>query len=346
MKVDIYTSLDGFALLRNEWNDLLCRSVTDVIFLTWEWQHTWWTTYACGELLLISVRDDDGRLIGIAPWFIQERDGERIIRTVGCVDVTDYVDVIADREAVHQVLAQLAASLRALADRFDRINLCNIPEASLTYRLFPDQLRLCGFEADMILQEVCPVIHLPSTWDDYLAMLDKKQRHELRRKIRRAENEVRIRYYTLTSDTDFDIAVEKFLTLMAESQPAKAEFLADQQNAQFFRRILRVVHERGWLRLSFLDMNDVPTAAYCCFDYNREIQVYNSGLRPDHCAHLSPGIVLLCYDIQQAIESGHVLFDFLRGNEAYKYRMGAQDTRIYKLIARLATEINHSTTVR
>jgi hypothetical protein len=53
VKVDIYTSPDGFTLLRDEWNSLLSRSITDVIFLTWEWQYTWWTTYACGELLMM-----------------------------------------------------------------------------------------------------------------------------------------------------------------------------------------------------------------------------------------------------------------------------------------------------
>lgn len=337
VKLDIHTSLDGFEALRAEWNALLNRSITNVIFLTWEWQHTWWTTYQSGDLMVISAREDDGRLVGIAPWFIQNRDGERVVRTIGCVDVTDYVDIIADRDAVGRVLAELARFLRENAARFDRINLCNIPESSPTYRDFPDQLRQHGFEADMILQEVCPVIHLPNTWDDYLAMLDKKQRHELRRKVRRAESEVRVEYYTSDQGRDFETEVEKFLNLMARSQPAKAEFLADAKNEQFLRRMLRVMADLGWLRLSFIDMDGVPTAAYCDFDYNREIQVYNSGLQPDHCAHLSPGIVLLCYNIQHAIESGHVLFDFLRGNEAYKYRMGAQDTRIYKLIGRLGS---------
>jgi len=335
VKLEIYTSFEGFESLRAEWNPLLERSITNVIFLTWEWQSLWWSVYAPGELMLIAIRDDSGRLVGVAPWFIQSRDGERVVRTVGCVDVTDYVDIIADRDLADDVLAELAACLRAQTARFDRINLCNIPEASPTYRNFPDQLRLHGFAADMLLQEVCPVIHLPSSWEDYLAMLDKKQRHELRRKLRRAESEVRVDYYTLDPDRDFQANVEKFLKLMARSQPAKAEFLADEKNERFFRQMLAVMNERGWLRLSFIDMDGVPTAAYCDFDYNREIQVYNSGLEPDYCSHLSPGIVLLCYNIQHAIATGHVLYDFLRGNEAYKYRMGAQDTRIFKLIGRL-----------
>jgi CelD/BcsL family acetyltransferase involved in cellulose biosynthesis len=123
---------------------------------------------------------------------------------------------------------------------------------------------------------------------------------------------------------------------MAASHPSKAEFLRNQDNLRFFKNILPVMHDKGWLRLTFLKCDDTPAAAYCDFDYGRQILVYNSGLLPDAYAHLSPGIVLLAYNIRNAIESGHTIYDFLRGNETYKYRMGAQDTRVYKLVARAA----------
>jgi len=333
VNLTVYTDSAALTTLQPEWNALLARSITNVIFLTWEWQTTWWEAYQAGELWVIAVRDDAGQLVGIAPWFIQNRDGARIVRTIGCVDVTDYVDVIAERTQVNAVFTALGDFLQTEAAKFDRINLCNIPETSLTYRDFPDVLRGRGFAADMILQEVCPVIHLPNDWDAYLAMLDKKQRHEIRRKIRRAESEAKLEYYTVTADHNWKAEVTQFFALMASSQPSKAEFLADERNAAFFHRILTIMFAQSWLRLTMLKVDGIATAAYCDFDYNGEIQVYNSGLLLDHCAHLSPGIVLLCYNIQQAIATGHRLFDFLRGNEAYKYRMGAQDTRVFKLVA-------------
>jgi CelD/BcsL family acetyltransferase involved in cellulose biosynthesis len=121
---------------------------------------------------------------------------------------------------------------------------------------------------------------------------------------------------------------------MAASQPSKAEFLRDPDNLRFFKKILAVTHKNGWLRLSFLKCQDTHVAAYCDFDYKRHILVYNSGLLPDAYASLSPGIVLLAYNIRNAIESGRKIYDFLRGNETYKYRMGGHDTRVYKLVAR------------
>jgi CelD/BcsL family acetyltransferase involved in cellulose biosynthesis len=323
-----------FQELAPEWDELLHRSVTDVIFLTVEWQSTWWESYNAGELLIFTCRDERDRLLGIAPWFIHDLRGERVVRTIGCVDVTDYVDVIVDKAFLQPVLACFAAVLNENSAKFDRINFCNIPEASPTLSVFPELLRSCQFEVDVVLQEVCPVIALPATWDAYLESLDKKQRHEIRRKLRRAESEVDLEIEALTAPADVNTKIDTFLHLMASSQPAKAEFLRDAGNARFFRSIVQAVSERGWLRMSFLKVNGEPAAAYCDFIYRGKVLVYNSGLLIDKYAHLSTGIVLLAQNIRWAIENGYQVFDFLRGNETYKYRMGGQDTRVFKLMAR------------
>jgi CelD/BcsL family acetyltransferase involved in cellulose biosynthesis len=119
---------------------------------------------------------------------------------------------------------------------------------------------------------------------------------------------------------------------MSSSDPQKAEFLADSKNIQFFQQITAVLHQKGWVQLSFLTMNGERVATYLNFDYLGHILVYNSGLMPSH-GDLSPGIVLLAYNIRHAIETGHKIYDFLQGNEAYKYRMGAVDTGVVNLIA-------------
>lgn len=338
MQITVYEDTSAFAALQSVWNDLLRRSTTDVIFLTWEWQSTWWNTYEAGELLIVAVENDEGRVVGIAPWFVHRLEGERVLRTIGCVDVTDYVDIIVDRFAVTSVQIALADFLSRNRERFDRVNLCNIPETSPTAQFMPDLLRQRRFDSDLQLQEVCPVIHLPSDWEEYLSMLDKKQRHELRRKLRRAESEAKLDYTVYDSTRGpvelTDTTLMEFMDLMAASQPAKAEFLAVPANREFLVRILRETARNGWLRLSFLSADGQLAAAYADFIYDNHVQVYNSGLDLSFASHLSLGIVLLAYNIQDAIQRGIQVFNFLRGNETYKYRMGATDTRIYKLVAR------------
>ena len=47
---------------------------------------------------------------------------------------------------------------------------------------------------------------------------------------------------------------------------------------------------------------------------------------------LAPGMVLVAEDIRQAIEEGCDVFDFLKGDYAYKYRFGAVPRRIRRLV--------------
>lgn len=333
MKLSVYRESSVFEDLKAEWNDLLHHSTSDTIFCTWEWQSTWWNAYSAGDLLVMTCRADDGRLLGIGSWFVETRDGERVVRTIGCVDVTDYVDVIAHRDHVQPVTAHLISALAQHHADYDRINLCNIPEASPTLAHVPDQLRAQGYEVEVVFQEVCPVIALPGDWEAYLGTLDKKQRHEIRRKLRRAESEAQLEWYVVDSSRDFNAELEQFLTLMRASHPEKARFLDNPKNTAFFQQIAPLMHQCGWLKLSFLKIDGTASASYFDFDYNNRILVYNSGLLPQEHAHLSPGIVLLSYNIRHAIESGREVFDFLRGNEIYKYRMGGQDTKVFKLKA-------------
>lgn len=336
MKLTAYNHIALFDELRSEWNELVERSIANRVFSTWEWQSTWWQAYQPGNLWVITCRDDHDRLLGIAPWFIETNPTHgRVVRSIGCVEVTDYLDIIADSAHSETVLAEIAAFAAQHSQQFDMIDLCNLPEYSPALQQFPDHLRAQHFDVTIKQQEVCPIITLPSEWDAYLEGLDKKQRHELRRKIRRAEGaDEKVTWYIVNQSHDLNQEIDRFLHLMASSQAEKATFLQDQQNLAFFKRIVPIAFERGWLQMSFLTINDEAAAAYINFIYNGHVLVYNSGLLPDRYGHLSPGIVLLAYNIQYAIQHGQKVFDFLRGDENYKYRMGGQDTRVFMLIAR------------
>jgi CelD/BcsL family acetyltransferase involved in cellulose biosynthesis len=324
-----------FETLRSEWNELLHRSTSDRVFSTWEWQSSWWDAYQPGDLWVLTYRDDEGRLMGIAPWFIQNHpELGRVVRSIGCIEVTDYLDIIVDKEQVETVLEAFATYTAFHHERYDRIDLCNLPEGQPGQAIFPAILSRHGFDTIVKVQEVCPIIQLPSSWDDYLNSLDKKQRHELRRKLRRTEGAAEmVDWYIVGERHNLEDEIEQFLQLMSASHPDKASFLQDPQNENFFRKIVPIAYRNHWLQLSFLTVNGERAAAYLNFVYNGRVLVYNSGLLSDKYGQLSAGIVLLARNIQHAIEAGYSIFDFLRGNEIYKYRMGAQDTRVYMLQA-------------
>jgi CelD/BcsL family acetyltransferase involved in cellulose biosynthesis len=181
------------------------------------------------------------------------------------------------------------------------------------------------------VEDVCPVIQLPDTWDEYLMMLSGKQRHEVRRKLRRATAEANTRFYIVESEQELQDQMQTFIDLHQKSAPEKDQFM-DPQMQGFFFEVTKVLQEQGWLQLAFVEMDGYKAAALLNFDYAGAILVYNSGYDPLQFRHLSPGIIVTARCIELAIELGRTKFDFLRGDEVYKYRFGAQDTKVRRLL--------------
>jgi CelD/BcsL family acetyltransferase involved in cellulose biosynthesis len=333
MRIEAHFETGGFWALKPEWNPLVHRSCCDTLFLTWEWQSTWWKHLGEGRLQLLGFRaDEDGRLVGIAPLFhAQADDGKAVLYLNGCRDVSDYLDLIIEvgqEEAVYQALLEY---LENEAPPWDLVDLCNIPQNSQTFVQLQEMAQAQGLQTLIEVEDVCPIIDLPSTWDDYLMMLDKKQRHEVRRKLRKSDNEADTRFIIVGPDHDLQTEMQNFIDLHQKSAPEKDAFM-DPQMQGFFFDVAQVLQAQGWLQLAFVQMDGQKAASLLNFDYGGAVLVYNSGYDPDQFSHLSPGIVVTARCIEHAIALGRSKFDFLRGDEVYKYRFGAQDTKVRRLL--------------
>ena len=330
----VYQDAAAFDELKSEWNRLLARAPMNCIFYTWEWQSTWWDAYQPGELLILVCRED-GQLLGIAPLFVTESEQGRSVQIIGCVDVTDYLDFIIDAARLQDVLTVFADYFADHRAAFDLLDFCNIPQHSPTQSILPALLEMRGFDASVTQQEVCPIIELPQNWSGYLGSLDKKQRHEVRRKLRRIHGAAGpIDWYIVNGSHHLPQEIDQFMRLMAASDPQKEQFLQNVSNVKFFKNIVPLAQKCGWLQMNFLTVGAERAAAYINFVYENRVLVYNSGLNHQEYGQLSPGIVLLAYNIQYAIEQGYQIYDFLRGGETYKYRMGGRDTAVMNLIAK------------
>jgi len=332
MRIEVHFESGGFSALKPEWNALLHRSCFDTLFLTWEWQSTWWKHLGRGELLLLGFRaDDDGRLIGIAPLFAAKQDGKSILSVVGCRDVSDYVDLIIEVGQEDIVYEALLDYLETEVTDWDLMDLCNIPQSSQTFTRLRELAEARSYTTLVEIEEVCPIIDLPATWDDYLMSINKKQRHEVRRKLRKADNEADTQFIIVGSEHNVETEMRTFIELHQKSAPDKDEFM-DPKMQGFFLDVAQVLHEQGWLQLTFVEMDGQKAASLLNFDYGGDILVYNSGYDPAQFRHLSPGIIVTARCIEHAINLGRTKFDFLRGDEVYKYRFGAQDTEIRRLL--------------
>jgi CelD/BcsL family acetyltransferase involved in cellulose biosynthesis len=323
MKVEALARFDGLDPAR--WNALVERSATGSVFLTWHWQTAWIAAFLDERpLQILTVIDADGAMAGALPLY---EDTPGRWRIVGGEDVSDYLDLIAEpgvEAAVWEALCEHRAGERATWD------LRGIRPGSPSLECLPAVAAAHGLAAEMHVEERCPVLPLPATWDEYLHRLSGKDRHELRRKMRKLEAElpaVTVRAHA--SVEGWDEAMSAFLALHRASRTGKARFM-DERMERFFRAALQQLVAAGWLRVWFLDSAGTPVASFLCVEYGETVGLYNSGFDPAH-AKLAPGIVLLGHVIADAISRGVPVFDFLRGEEPYKYSFGPAPRDLFRV---------------
>lgn len=131
-------------------------------------------------------------------------------------------------------------------------------------------------------------------------------------------------------DIGLEPALTAFLGLLQASGEHKREFLTPEVR-EFFTRISRRFQERGWLRIQLLEAQGEVLAGIYGFTEGAVWHLYNSGYDPNH-GSLSPGLLCVAEGIRAAIQEGCTRADMLRGNEPYKYRLGAADWPLQRLL--------------
>lgn len=320
--------------LTREWTSLLQENALQVPFLEFEYQKIWWETRGGGEWpdarLMLITASEESQLVGIAPLFLTRLDdGTTALLNIGSIEVSDYLDLLVRPSAREEFVSGLLDFIRAQKiDRLETINMYNLQDSSPTLPVLQKLAEAKGLSLTVEKLQHCPHIPLPGDWETYLAGIDKKQRHEIRRKMRRAEeSETAVRWYFVTDASTLDAEVDAFLELMKNDND-KDVFLRPAMQ-DFLRRLVRYAFDCQCLQLAFLEVGGEKAAAYLSFDYHNHIWVYNSGLNREF-QNLSPGWVLLGHLLQWAMQNGRTEFDFMRGDEDYKYRFGAVDRFIVR----------------
>jgi CelD/BcsL family acetyltransferase involved in cellulose biosynthesis len=323
MKVSIRDRLE--AVGAPAWDALVSASRLRSPFLSWTWQSEWVRTFADDRRLEIRcVEDGGGDLVAILPLY-ETPTGS--LQMIGGADVSDYLDLIAVQGREEEAWMALLQSRTAERVEWE---LHAVPEASPTVAVLPPLAAACGLAVLATVEERCPVLALPSSWETYLARLSGKHRHELQRKMRRLERDAPDAHPScVATPAEISARLGDFLALHRASRVGKARFM-DERMERFFRVALTAFARRGAARLWFLDTASGPIAAFVTIEWDGTVGLYNSGFSPDR-ATLSPGVVLLAQLIRDAIAGGRAKFDFLRGEERYKYEFEPVAEAVYRV---------------
>lgn len=327
MPVRRVTSIEEFRNLQPVWDDILDSCPQKSVFLTFEWFLSWWNNLSEDHSLEVLVfGDQENRPFGIAPLM---RKGDTL-SFMASHEVTDYCDFIIAEEREKFFFKRFFCFLKETFPEINRLELMNIKESSATLVILPGLASELGCTFKQKLNEVAPVLRLPLAYEEYLSLLGRKDRHELRRKLRRLESLPDVRVEKVTRPENFDSGLDIFIQLHRSSSPAKAEFWEKTGMISFFKEMASRLAEKHWSELAILFSGNHVLGALLSFPYFDEVHLYNVTYNQAY-KRFSPGYYLFHESIRQAIVENKKEVDFLRGKEKYKYDFGAQDSKIWSL---------------
>ncbi|MSQ37778.1 MAG: GNAT family N-acetyltransferase [Chloroflexi bacterium] len=304
--------------LATVWSALAASRARPSIFLTPEW------------LSVARAHDPNTALtlaVGESGIIAASRGADGTVR-FGGGDLTDEHDILAAAGTERQVAEAFA---RWLAANAARVDLEFVPEDVPTLDVVAETLGAAGFTVERSRQVTAPRLPLNGDFDAYVQSLDKKERHELRRKMRRLESAGAARF-RFASDAERPAVLDRFFALHRLSRGDKAEFMTEA-NEHFFRDIAEALAPLGRLRLGVVSLDGADVAVLFAFAYAGTLALYNAAYDPG-LASLSIGIASHAWAIRAAtLEGGFHTYDLLRGDEPYKYDLGAKDLWLERLVA-------------
>ena len=311
--------------VESTWSKIMTECYVNTIFITPQWQGIWWNRFKSDIKPSIQVLTSGGNAIGVLPLLLENKEATFI----GDSDVYDYMDFPIVQGYGEQFFSMAWDYLSEMG--WDTLRLESIPENSPTLEYLPEVARNNGFNVELHNSDTTPCMDLPGSWEDYLSGLRKKDRHELRRKLRRLESNSEFKQYAVEiKDESVREDMDEFFRLMALSRDDKSDFLT-QENKEFFVDLALNFSESGKYKLFFMEIDGVRVASCICFDYDETYLLYNSGYDPEKSS-LSVGLLNKALTIQEAISQDIKEYNFLRGTERYKYHLGASDRAVFDLI--------------
>ncbi len=288
------------------------------------WLKAWWDIFGeewTQSILTVKYKDE---LIGVAPLMIR---GEKA-RVIGSSNVCDYSDFIAAPSREIEVLETVLTYLGG--EGVSTLDLGPLREDSSLFISLPRAIHKLGLEVTTDLEDVSVEFDLPPTWDMYMESLSGKQRHEIRRKIRRLNGTGRVSYRIINDERAALKEIDTFLELFVSNRSDKASFMTDQM-ISYFRSLTEAMAGHNILKLFFMDLDSSPVASTMCFDYKSTFYLYNNGY--DAAYHsLSVGLLTKVFTIRDSINNKMVRYNFLKGGEPYKFHLGGESVNLYRCV--------------
>jgi CelD/BcsL family acetyltransferase involved in cellulose biosynthesis len=317
-------SFDDFLGSRHAWNALAASTPFPCVFQTWEWTYCWWKHFGSelSHLPLFVHRDD--QLVAILPLArYPQRLGacwQRRCDLTGTVELaTDHVDVLCTEANAASALRAIGTWLDAPESSWDVIRLALVTSESLLYRHAAELTAEHRFRIHREQRSTAPYLAITGSFEQYMATQNKRHRYQINTPAKRLVEQHGVRYVPCSPAT-FEAGLETLFRLHASRARQKqiTSTFSGSKVISFHREFTSLAAEQGWVWLRLLETPDTALAASYAFVYGQRVFDYQLGI-DSRWEKLSPGTAITREAIAEAHRCGHLEYNFLQGNEAYKY---------------------------
>lgn len=318
----------GFRALEGAWRALYDRLPLASPFQSWEWAQAWWRHLGRGVPFILTAHAG-GRLVGLLALNLRRYRGLPLRRlTFLGAPEADYQDLLAEPAHAETCAGAFLAHLQRAREAWDILDLPDVPEQSPLVRV----PREPGMRLLIAQHRVCPYLPLPGTWDALKGRLSKNLRSAIERKLRKLERDHEAAFERVSGERVLP-ALESLFELHDHrwQERGLSGAFHDERVRAFHRELAPLLDRAGVLRLHRLAAYDSTYAVFYCFARGERVYYYLSGFSTV-LERYSPGQLTLQHAIRSAIGEGAREFDFLRGDENYKYAWRAEDRRTVRVV--------------
>ena len=247
------------------------------------------------------------------------------ISFISSKDLCDYNNILISKPDISIIQSLIQDIFKD--SEIKKIFLESIPGDSQLFDYF-NNLRN-ELKIEIMNEDVSPFLVLPNSWEEYLSSLRKKHRHELRRKIRRLEETVEFTSGDIYDSDEIYNNLDEFIYLLKISSKEKENFM-NENREKFFKELVLNLSKENKIIYSYLKVENKTVSSSISFYLSDTRYLYNSGFDPKY-NYLSVGLLNHAFAIQRSISKRFKIFDFMRGNERYKYELGGIDKLIYSI---------------
>jgi CelD/BcsL family acetyltransferase involved in cellulose biosynthesis len=338
-RVELVSDIEAFDRLHDAWDDLFLSAPQGNMFVSHEWLATWWRHFSGGrQLVAVTVYGGD-TLVAAAPLMVSPRTFGLPLRKLtfigeGRFDCVDFLVRVPEESCLALVFEALLGSGVA----WDVCELGPLP-ADSPVRDFAVRLSESSPLASQDRRHgVSPAVSLPTSWDQFRNGMTKSLRDTVKHRTRQLQRDFGLEFERVTDPTAIEGAMQGLFSMHQRRWEARREagsFPTSELRA-FHLAVARKLHDHRRLHLWSLRVGGATVAAVYAMSHRQTMYLYSTAFAPDW-ARYSVGSVLLAHCLEDAIAQGYTVFDFLGGEEAYKYRWGAHDVHLHRVLLRRPT---------